>query len=243
MMKLNTKKKIFGISDRPSIEHVAIIMDGNGRWANKRGLNRIEGHRASKKAIRESIKACINHKIPFLSLFAFSTDNWKRPKKEITQLFDIFSDFLIQEIPDLIKQDVKIVVSGSLEKFPEKMQNAITTTIQKTSQNKTLTVNICLDYSGKSEIVKAVQSIIKERILPENIDEVELERHFMLPGFPPVDLMIRTSGEQRISNFMLWQIAYAELYFTPVLWPDFTVEVFDQAIWDFSLRNRRYGGL
>ncbi|MDD4663137.1 MAG: polyprenyl diphosphate synthase [Caldisericia bacterium] len=243
MMKLNTKKKIFGISDRSSIEHVAIIMDGNGRWANKRGLNRIEGHRASKKAIREAIKACINHKIPFLSLFAFSTDNWKRPKKEITQLFDIFSDFLIQETPDLMKQDVKIVVSGSLEKFPEKMQNAIITTIQKTSQNKTLTVNICLDYSGKAEIVKAVQSIIKEQILPENIDEVELERHFMLPGFPPVDLMIRTSGEQRISNFMLWQIAYAELYFTPVLWPDFTVDVFDQAIWEFSSRNRRYGGL
>ena len=243
MMKLNTKKKIFGISDRSSIEHVAIIMDGNGRWANKRGLNRIEGHRASKKAIREAIKACINHKIPFLSLFAFSTDNWKRPKKEITQLFDIFSDFLIQETPDLMKQDVKIVVSGSLEKFPEKMQNAIITTIQKTSQNKTLTANICLDYSGKAEIVKAVQSIIKEQILPENIDEVELERHFMLPGFPPVDLMIRTSGEQRISNFMLWQIAYAELYFTPVLWPDFTVDVFDQAIWEFSSRNRRYGGL
>jgi undecaprenyl diphosphate synthase len=218
-------------------------MDGNGRWANKRGLNRIEGHRASKKAIREAIKACINHKIPFLSLFAFSTDNWKRPKKEITQLFDIFSDFLIQETPDLMKQDVKIVVSGSLEKFPEKMQNAIITTIQKTSQNKTLTANICLDYSGKAEIVKAVQSIIKEQILPENIDEVELERHFMLPGFPPVDLMIRTSGEQRISNFMLWQIAYAELYFTPVLWPDFTVDVFDQAIWEFSSRNRRYGGL
>ena len=243
MMKPNTKKKISGISDRRSLEHVAIIMDGNGRWANKRGLNRIEGHRASKQAIRESIKACINHNIPFLSLFAFSTDNWKRPKSEIAQLFDIFSDFLIQETPDLMKQDVKIVTSGSLDKFPEKMQKSVLSTIQKTAQNKTITVNICLDYSGKAEIINAIQSIVKERILPEGIDEVELERHFMLPGFPSVDLMIRTSGEQRISNFMLWQIAYAELYFTPVLWPDFTVEVFDQAMMEYHSRNRRYGGL
>ena len=243
MMKPNTKKKISGTSDQPSLEHVAIIMDGNGRWAHKRGLNRIEGHRASKKAIREAIKACIDHKIAFLSLFAFSTDNWKRPKSEINQLFDIFSDFLIQEIPDLMEQDVKIVTSGSLEKFPEKMQNSVTTTIQKTSQNQTLTVNICLDYSGKAEIIKAVQSIVKEQIHSEGIDEMEIERHFMLPGFPPVDLMVRTSGEQRISNFILWQIAYAELYFTSVLWPDFTVEVFDQAITEFRSRNRRYGGL
>ena len=243
MMKPNTKKKISGKSDQPSFEHVAIIMDGNGRWANKRGLNRIEGHRASKKAIREAIKACINHKIPFLSLFAFSTDNWKRPKSEITQLFDIFSDFLIQETPDLMKQGVKIVFSGSLDKFPEKMQHSVLSTIQKTSQNQTLTVNICLDYSGKAEIVQAVQLIVKERILPEDIDEAQLERHFMLPEFPPVDLMIRTSGEQRISNFMLWQIAYAELYFTPILWPDFTVDVFDQAMMDYNSRNRRYGGL
>ena len=242
-MKPNTKKKTYENSNPFSLNHVAIIMDGNGRWANQRGLSRIEGHRASKQAIRESIKACINHKIACLSLFAFSTENWKRPKREINQLFDIFSDFLIQETPDLMKQDVRIITSGSLEKFPDKMQKSVITTIQKTSENHTLVVNICLDYSGQAELVCAIQSMISQQLLPENITINEVEKHFMHPELPPVDLLIRTSGEHRISNFMLWQIAYAELYFTPVLWPDFSVEVFDQAIKEYNTRNRRYGGL
>jgi len=242
-MKSDTKKKISEKSDQLTLQHVAIIMDGNGRWANQRGLNRIEGHRASKQAIRESIKACIHNQIPYLSLFAFSTENWKRPKREIHQLFNIFSDFLLQEIPELMKQDVKIITSGSLLKFPEKMKKAVNKTMQETSMNKTLTVNICLDYSGHSEIIQVIQSIIKKEIPPETIDEKMVESHFIHPELPQVDLLIRTSGEQRISNFMLWQIAYAELYFTPVLWPDFNEEVFNKTIVEFRSRERRYGGL
>ena len=242
-MKPNTKKKISGTSEESSLKHLAIIMDGNGRWANQRGLNRIEGHRASKNAIRESIKGCIDDHVLFLSLYAFSTENWKRPKKEINQLFDIFSDFLIQEIPDLMKQDVKIITSGFLDKFPKKMQDAIAVAKQKTDENCTLTVNICLDYSGQSEMIFAIQSMLRDHILPDTVDSKKVEQYLMHPELPPVDLLIRTSGEQRVSNFMLWQCAYAELFFTKVLWPDFSISIFHQAVEEFQNRNRRYGGL
>jgi len=242
-MKSNTKKKTSGISDRIIIQHAAIIMDGNGRWANQRGMNRSEGHKASKNAIREAIKAAIHQHIPYLSLFAFSTENWKRPKIEINYLFDIFSDFLIQETPDLMEQGVKIITSGSLIKFPVKMQNVVQKTMDVTSDNKVLQVNLCLDYSGRSEIVHAVRSAIQQGVSPEEIDEKTFEQFFYHPELPPIDLLIRTSGEQRISNFMLWQIAYAELVFIPIMFPDFTEKDFDAAVQVFTNRDRRYGGL
>lgn len=242
-MKSNTKKKTSGISDRIIIQHAAIIMDGNGRWANQRGMNRSEGHKASKGAIREAIKAAIHQHIPYLSLFAFSTENWKRPKIEINYLFDIFSDFLLQEIPDLMELGVKIITSGSLIKFPVKMQIAVQKTIEITSDNQVLQVNLCLDYSGRSEIIHAVRSAIQQGVSPEKIDEKNFEQFFYHPELPPIDLLIRTSGEQRISNFMLWQMAYAELVFIPIMFPDFTEKDFNAAVQVFMNRDRRYGGL
>lgn len=242
-MKSNTKKKKLEKSNHKTPIHVAIIMDGNGRWAKNRGLARIEGHKASRKAIRSSVEFMLEQKIPYLSLFAFSTENWSRPKREIYAIFRIFTQVLKEETKELHEQGVKIVVSGSLDKFPGYMQKEINASIALTQSNTDLILNICLNYSGKTDLLQAINKVHTSLNLSENITEYDLEKYLLTYPLPPVDLLIRTSGEQRISNFMLWQIAYAELFFSQCLWPDFSKIELQKAILDYKKRDRRFGGV
>jgi undecaprenyl diphosphate synthase len=218
-------------------------MDGNGRWAKKRFLPRIEGHRASRKAIRSCIEGAIELNIPYLSLYAFSTENWQRPKQEIESLFSIFNKIIHEELNELAKQGVCISYSGQLHRFPEELQETLRLAKDRTKDQAGLKLNICLDYSGKNEIVRAVKKMLQERIDPETLDESLFDEYLDTGGMPAVDLLIRTSGEERISNFMLWQIAYAELIFLDVLWPDFTKDHLKSCVETFQQRSRRFGGL
>ena len=218
-------------------------MDGNGRWAKRKGLARIEGHRAAKTAIKESITAAQELKVDYLSLFAFSTENWFRSSLEIKLLFSIFTDFLIQEAPELNRKGVKIHTCGHLEKFPARMQSELNKASDLTKDNSILYLNICLDYSGKNDILCAVKKIVEQKIPLDEITEDTINNHLLTAELPSVDLLIRTSGEQRISNFMLWQIAYAELYFDSVFFPDFRKENFYRAIKEYNSRDRRFGNV
>ncbi|HOJ16755.1 MAG: polyprenyl diphosphate synthase [Caldisericia bacterium] len=239
--KKSEKSENFAFSSIP--RHVAIIMDGNGRWAEAHGLPRIEGHRSSRKAIKDAVIAAAENNIEVLSLFAFSTENWKRPHKEIMQLFRIFTNIIREELPELKERNVRVIYSGDLSKFPKYLKNILNTTENETKNNSGLILNICLDYSGKSEILKAIKKILNSKLKTTDIDENIFESFLDTAGLPPVDLLIRTSGEQRISNFMLWQIAYAELYFTNTLWPDFSKDEFIKALQEYQKRDRRFGGL
>lgn len=223
--------------------HIAIIMDGNGRWAKKRFLPRIEGHRASRKAIRSCIEGAIELNIPYLSLYAFSTENWQRPKQEIDSLFSIFNKIIHEELDELAQQGVCISYSGQLHRFPEELQNTLKIARDRTKHHTGLKLNICLDYSGKNEIVRAVKKMLHEKIDPEAVNESLFDEYLDTGGMPAVDLLIRTSGEERISNFMLWQIAYAEIIFLSVLWPDFTKDHLKACVETFQQRSRRFGGL
>lgn len=243
MMKSNTKKKKSEKFDKKNPCHIAIIMDGNGRWAQSRGLERVEGHKASRKAIRESVEGAMEQGVPFLSLFAFSTENWSRPKTEIFAIFRIFTQVLKEESPELHEKGVKIIVSGSVQKFPLYLQKELEKSIELTKDNQLLLLNICLDYSGKTDILQAVNKILKNTTRDKKITEDVLEENLLTHPLPPVDLLIRTSGEQRISNFMLWQIAYAELFFSNFFWPDFTKAELNKAILEYQKRDRRFGGL
>lgn len=225
------------------LKHVAIIMDGNGRWAEARGLSRIEGHKASRKAIKEAVIAAFENNIEVLSLFAFSTENWKRPKSEIYSLFRIFSEIIKEEIPELKERNVKVRYSGTIEKLPIYLRSVLKYAEDETKLNTELILNICIDYSGKNEILRAVKKVLADHLDIKKLDEKTFENYLYTKDLPPVDLLIRTSGEQRISNFMLWQIAYAELYFTNVLWPDFSKKDFEEALNEYRKRNRRFGGL
>lgn len=242
-MKSNIKKKKSKKSNQNIPNHVAIIMDGNGRWAQKRGFARIEGHRASRKAIRESVEGALEQNIPFLSLFAFSTENWSRPKNEIEAIFKIFTVVLREETPELHDKGVKIIISGSLDKFPLYLQKEMLHSIALTKNNHNLLLNICLDYSGKMDLLQVVKKIHCLKCDQEEITEELIEKNLLTYPCPPVDLLIRTSGEQRISNFMLWQIAYAEFYFSELFWPDFTKEELLNAITAYQSRDRRFGGV
>lgn len=239
--KKSEKSENFASSSIP--RHVAIIMDGNGRWAEAHGLPRIEGHRSSRKAIKDAVIAAAENNIEVLSLFAFSTENWKRPHQEIIQLFRIFTNIIREELPELKERNVRVIYSGNLSKFPKYLKNILNITEDETKENNGLILNICLDYSGKSEILKAVKKILNSKIKSADLDEDTFESFLDTAGLPPVDLLIRTSGEQRISNFMLWEIAYTELYFTDTLWPDFSKEEFLKALKEYKKRDRRFGGL
>jgi len=218
-------------------------MDGNGRWAKKRRLPRIEGHRASRGAIKNCIEATVEFEIPYLSLYAFSTENWNRPKQEILSLFSIFNRIIAEELDELDSQGVRISYSGQLHRFPPDLQDTLMNAQKKTNSNNRLQLNICLDYSGKFEIIKAVKRIIQKGISADCITEDLFEKYLDTCHFPPVDLLIRTSGEQRISNFMLWQIAYAEMVFLDTLWPDFKKDDLQQCIEIYQHRTRRFGGI
>ncbi|MDO9546308.1 MAG: isoprenyl transferase [Pelolinea sp.] len=222
--------------------HIAIIMDGNGRWAEKRHLPRMAGHRAGTENLRNIIKACVEFGVKYLTVYAFSTENWKRPQDEIDGLMRILADVLEKEIEELHQQGVCLRHIGRLEKLDPKIQEKINSAIKLTKNNDQLFMNIAWNYGGRDEIIYAVHQIIEQQIEPKQINEETFSDFLYTHQSPDPDLVIRTSGEMRTSNFLLWQSAYSEWYFTPVLWPDFGREELMEAIFDFGNRERRFGG-
>jgi len=228
-------------------KHIAIIMDGNGRWARKRGLPRIAGHKAGVEALRDIIKCASDIGVQYLTLYAFSTENWNRPDEEVNGLMELLVLYLRKEIKDLHRNKVRINTIGDITRLPIKAVNEIEKAIQLTEENTGLTVNIALNYGARSEMLDAVKNIclhVRNNTLDiENIDENTFSQYLYTKTIPDPDLLIRTSGEQRISNFLLWQIAYSELWFTEVYWPDFKPDHLSKAIIEFGRRQRRFGGL
>jgi undecaprenyl diphosphate synthase len=225
--------------------HVAIIMDGNGRWAKSRGMSRIFGHRNALTAVRESVQAASEINIEAITLYAFSTENWNRPKLEIDALMSLLINSLKKELPDFMKNGVQVNSIGSIESLPKNAQKVLNDVIFETRNNTDIVLTFALSYGSREEIVNAIKNISKKVVNKEleieKIDENTINNHLYTFNLPNVDLMIRTSGEQRISNFLLWQMAYAELYFTDTLWPDFRQEHFYDAIIEYQNRERRFG--
>ena len=225
------------------IEHIAIIMDGNGRWATERGLSRSEGHLAGAKQISVVADAARAMGIKSLTLYAFSTENWKRPQPEVSALMTLLKDFATSELPQMMKNNVRLRTIGRTADLPALSRAALLHAIEMTKNNNGFTVNIALSYGGRAEIVDAVNKIIKERKSDAPLTEEEFRNYLYLPDMPDPDLMIRTGGDLRISNFLLWQLSYAELYVTDTYWPDFGAEDLQAAIASFEGRERRFGGL
>jgi undecaprenyl diphosphate synthase len=221
--------------------HVAIIMDGNGRWAKKRGLPRVFGHREGAKTVKKTIETASDLGIKVLTLYAFSTENWIRPAGEIGGLMSLLQRYLKAELKSMLSNDIKFMVSGDITKFSAQLQNVIEDTKAKTSGNKGLVLNLALNYGGRQEILSAVNKLVKKG--RKAITEEELSSFLYTSELPEPDLFIRTSGEYRLSNFLLWQLAYTELYFTDVLWPDFDKEEFFKAVLSYQSRQRRFGGV
>ena len=221
--------------------HVAIIMDGNGRWARKRGLPRIEGHRRGAQKVEKVVEWASDLGVDYLTLYAFSTENWKRPVEEVNFLFKLFVDFMKSKVEKMKREGVRIRIMGSRERLPEEVLRVWDWIEDETKEGKKITTVIALNYGGRKEIVDAVKKILESG--EKDVDEETFRRYLYLPDVPDPDLVIRTSGELRISNFLLWQIAYSELYFTEKYWPDFEKEDLIEAIEDFKRRDRRFGGL
>ncbi|MBT0585010.1 polyprenyl diphosphate synthase [Alteromonas oceanisediminis] len=226
-------------------KHVAIIMDGNGRWAKRKGKIRTFGHKAGVDAVRASVKYARENGICALTLFAFSSENWKRPEDEVKVLMELFNLVLNSEVKKLNKNDVRLRVIGDLTRFDKKLVDKIRKAENLTAQNTALTLNIAANYGGRWDIANAAKQlalqVARGEIDANSVDENALTEHISMADLPPLDLLIRTGGEQRISNFLLWQCAYAEFFFTPILWPDFNEAAFAQAVESFSERQRRYG--
>ena len=225
------------------IKNVAIIMDGNGRWATERGLSRSEGHLAGAKQIGKVVDAAMKLGLESLTLYAFSTENWKRPEPEVTALMTILKDFATSELPAMMKNSVRLRTIGRTSDLPLASRLALLKAIDMTKNNTAFTINIALSYGGRAEIVDAVNKILKERKSSEPVTEEEFKKYLYLPDMPDPDLLIRTGGNLRISNFLLWQLSYSELYVTPTYWPDFDEDELKKAIDSFSVRERRFGGL
>ncbi len=225
--------------------HVAIIMDGNGRWARKRGLPRTAGHRAGVKALREVVAACADIGVEYLTLFAFSTENWQRPRPEVSALMDLLVESLRTYLEELQQQGVRVRAIGHVDGLPPRARQAVQEAIAATAGNRRLTLVFALNYGGRREIVDAARAIARRveagDLRPEDIDETVFGRFLYTADLPDPDLLIRPSGEMRVSNFLLWQLAYTELYVTPVLWPDFSRHELFEAIRDFQRRERRFG--
>jgi undecaprenyl diphosphate synthase len=225
------------------IQHVAIIMDGNGRWATERGLTRPEGHRAGAKQISVVADAARKMGIKYMTIYAFSTENWKRPQTEVAALMSLLKEFSTMEIDKMMENNVRLCTSGRTEDVPVFAKKALLDAIEKTKNNDGFTINVAFSYGGRAEIVDAVNKILKERKSDEPVTEEEFSKYLYHPEIPDPELMIRTGGELRISNFLLWQLSYAELYVTPVYWPDFGEADLQKAIETFAGRDRRFGGL
>lgn len=223
--------------------HVAIIMDGNGRWAGRRGLPRREGHRAGGKSARVIAEACIELGIPVLTLYAFSTENWTRPQPEVQALLRLFSRFVRRELDNLDRNGVRLQVLGHPETLPGWLQRQVEDAVARTTGNRRMTLNICFSYGGRDDIVGAVRQVMAAGLDPSEVTEEVFSGYLATDGMPDPDLVIRTAGDLRISNFLLWQCAYAELYFTDAYWPDFGREDIDMALADYARRKRKFGGL
>lgn len=225
--------------------HVAIIMDGNGRWAQQRGKLRTFGHKAGVEAVRSSVRLARKIGVESLTLFAFSSENWQRPQEEVSVLMKLFSLVLKSEVKKLNKNDIRLKVIGDISAFDKKLQEKIYKAEALTRDNQSLTLNIAANYGGRWDIINAARQLAEKvksgEIQPDTIDEAIFNEHTSTSSLPELDLLIRTGGDHRVSNFLLWQCAYAEFYFTDVLWPDFTESVFTAAIQDFSNRQRRFG--
>jgi undecaprenyl diphosphate synthase len=226
-------------------KHLAIIMDGNGRWAKKHGKMRVFGHENGVKTVRDVVETCVKIEIPYLTLYTFSTENWKRPKFEIDTLMRLLVSSLRKELPTFMDNGIKLNTIGNIASLPKRAHKELLEVIKKTSNNTGMTLTLALSYGAREELRNAIQEIslkVKNNIISsENIDETIINTHLYTHDLPDVDLLIRTSGEHRISNFLLWQIAYAELYFTNVLWPDFTEQHLVEAILNYQNRERRFG--
>jgi undecaprenyl diphosphate synthase len=228
--------------------HIAIIMDGNGRWASRRSLPRVAGHKAGSESVRAAVETCARMRLQILTLYAFSVENWKRPRTEVDTLWRLLHLFVRKELPTLMENDVRMRAIGRLDALPSQVREDLRSTEEITAHNRGLLVNLAINYSGRAEIVDAVNALLEKartsgRSSDFRIDEEAFAAHLYTHGLPDPDLLIRTSGELRISNFLLWQIAYAELYVTPTLWPDFRRADLLQAVLDYQKRERRFGGL
>jgi undecaprenyl diphosphate synthase len=229
-------------------DHVAIVMDGNGRWAQQRGLPRTEGHGAGEEALWDTVKGAVQIGLPWLTVFAFSTENWRRPPGEVRYLMNFNRSLLRRRRDELHRMNVRIRFIGRRNwRIPRSVLKEIQEAEVLTAANTGTTLSIAFNYGGRAEVVDAVKELAREvrdgKLRPESIDEKKIAERLYVPDMPPPDLLIRTSGEQRISNFLLWEVAYSELWFTPVFWPDFDREHLYEAIRDFQKRSRRYGGL
>jgi undecaprenyl diphosphate synthase len=221
---------------------VAIIMDGNGRWAEQRGLPVAEGHRAGTRALRRTVEAAIDFGVESLAVYAFSTENWARPVDEVENLMEIFGDTIERELPDLAREGVRVRFVGRRDRAPAGLLRQIEELEHDTAENTRLRLWICFDYGGRAEVVQAVQRIVASGVGPDAVDEELIAANLADPEMPDPDLLVRTSGELRISNFLLWQLAYAELVFTETLWPDFDADDLRAALDQFAQRRRRFGG-
>ncbi len=241
-----TETPLFSEIDRERLpHHIAIIMDGNGRWARKRRLPRIAGHRAGIRAVRNAVEACARLGVPYLTLYAFSIENWKRPHSEVKLLMQLLRQYLKKEIGELNQQNIRLGVIGRVRELEPPVQRDLARAIEKTRRNTGLRLTLALNYGSRAELVDAVRALARHlkqdgRV---SVDEAAISRHLYTRDLPDPDLLIRTSGEMRLSNFLLWQAAYAELWVTQTLWPDFTQNDLLQAIIDYQKRERRYGGL
>jgi undecaprenyl diphosphate synthase len=228
--------------------HLAIIMDGNGRWARRRHLPRVAGHEAGMEPVRVTVETCARLGVKILTLYAFSTENWKRPPSEVETLWRLLRKYLRRELPRLLENDVRLRVIGRLEGVPAVVRRDLLEAVEASAPNRGLLLNVAINYSGRAELVDAVAALVEEaraqkRLATLDISEEAIAAHLYTAGLPDPDLLIRTSGEMRISNFLLWQIAYTELYVTETLWPDFTRTELLRAILEYQRRDRRYGGL
>jgi undecaprenyl diphosphate synthase len=230
---------------RPLPRHVAVIMDGNGRWATGRGLPRVAGHGEGVKSVRAVVRAAGELGIQFLTLYAFSSENWKRPHQEVSTLMTLLERSIERELPELMERNVRFRVIGRADGVPARVEERIRRLIETTSGNTGLTLIMAFNYGGRDELVDAVRALAREvesgALRPEDIDEIRVSRALYTDGVPDPDLLIRTSGELRLSNFLLWQVAYTELWMTPTLWPDFGAREFCLAVADFQQRDRRFG--
>ncbi|MCC6382082.1 MAG: di-trans,poly-cis-decaprenylcistransferase [Dehalococcoidia bacterium] len=223
--------------------HVAIIMDGNGRWATQRGLPRVAGHRAGTENIRRVIERFADHGVQYLTLYAFSTENWSRPQREVRALIRLLRYFLRRELDNLHRNNIRLQMLGHIETLPEWLQRQVGDAILLTRENSRMALNICFSYGGRDDVVLAVRRLLAEGVAADDVTEEALAARLLTAGMPDPDLLIRTAGEQRISNFLLWQSAYAELYFTDAFWPDFGREDIDMALAEYGRRKRKFGGL
>ena len=232
--------------DGPLPQHLAVILDGNGRWAQRRGLSRIEGHRAGAQAVRTLVRSCRKLGIPALTLYAFSAQNWKRPTGEVMALMRLLHDYTCQERSEILDNGIRFNCVGDLDSLPSIVRKALDDLMEASANNDEMVLSLAVSYGGREELIGAARSLaaraVAGEIDPSQIDETLLNETLWTRGLPPeVDLVIRTGGELRVSNFLLWQIAYAELWFTDDYWPDFTYEHLEQALQDFAIRTRRFG--